>query len=364
MQFKVEKSVLIEGLRKVNSVIGSRSTLPILSNVLVEAKDNSIVLTSTDLELRVTTTVKAEVISPGSTTLPSKPLLLWIQKIDSSTIDFDRDDGHHMAIKAGTSSYTALGLAPDDFPLPVDFNVVRRLTVKGSELASMLGKVSYAASTDDSRKTLNGVLFAIKDKAFTTAATDGKRLALVEKVAENFYGDDGQAIIPHKTVHHLQQVFASVGDDVSVEFGDAQASFKSKDVSVSTKLVEGAYPNYRQVIPVSFSKKIEVPSDTFSSAMQRISIIVGESGAHVQLKFNKGSIEIMTVGSSSQGTEMVPIDYDGSEITASFNPVFLSAPFKYIDADKVTMQLNDGYNPVALSCGDGFLYVIMPMRNR
>ena len=364
MQFTVEKSVLIEGLRKVNSVIGSRSTLPILSNVLMEAKANSIILTSTDLELRVTTTVKANVSVPGSTTLPSKPLLLWVQKIDSNTIDFQRDEGHHMAIKAGTSSYTALGLAPDDFPLPVDFNVVRRLTMKGSELASLLGKVAYAASTDDSRKTLNGVLFAVKEKAFTAAATDGKRLALVEKVAENFSGDDGQAIIPQKTVQHLQQVFSGVGDDVSMEFGDAQALFKSKDVSVSTKLVEGTYPNYRQVIPVSFARKVDVPSETFSSAMQRISIVVSESGAHVQLKFDKAKIEITTVGSSSQGMEVVPIEYDGPEITASFNPVFLSAPFKHIDADKVTMQLNDGYNPVALSCGDGFLYVIMPMRNR
>jgi DNA polymerase-3 subunit beta len=186
----------------------------------------------------------------------------------------------------------------------------------------------------------------------------------VEKVVENFSGDDGQSIVPQKTVQHLQQVFSAVGDDVAIEFGESQASFSSKDVKVSTKLVEGAYPNYRQVIPVSFSKKIEVPADSLNSAMQRISVVVQDSGAFVQLKFVKSKIEITTVGSQSQGLEEVPIDYDGPEIAVSFNPVFLSSPFKYLDADKVTMQLNDGYNPVALSCGDGFLYVIMPMRNK
>jgi len=364
MKFKVEKSVLIEGLRKVNSVIGARSTLPILSNVLVEAKDNSLVLTSTDLELRVTTTVKADVEVAGTTTLPSKSILLWVQNLGDDVISFSRDEGHHMTMEAGTSSYTAMGLPPDDFPLPIDFSSTRNFSVKGGDLASTLGKVSYAASTDDSRKTLNGVLFAVKDKAFTVVATDGKRLALVERIVENFSGEDGQAIVPQKTVQHLQQVFASVGDDVSIEFGDSQASFKSNDVKVSTKLVEGAYPNYRQVIPVSFSRKVEIPSDVFSSAMKRIAIVVSDSGAFVQLKFVPSKIEITTVGSPSQGLEEVPIEYDGPEIAVSFNPAFLIAPFKYLAADKVTMQLNDGYNPVALSCGDGFLYVIMPMRNK
>jgi DNA polymerase-3 subunit beta len=332
---------------------------------MIEAASNSLILTTTDLEIRITTTIEATVETEGKTTLPAKTLLSIIRGLPSDTVDMESDQNHHMSIKSGASSYKLLGLASDDFPLPIQFTPVRSFSFKRRDISRMLERISYAASSDDSRKTLNGILFSVKENAFTVVATDGKRLALVEKVAENFSGEDGQAIVPSKSAIEVQRIFAGGDADVSIEFGENQASFSSEGTKLTTKLVEGNYPNYRQVIPTSFSRKVELPSAEFSSAMQRISLVVSESSAYVLMTFTEGKINLKAASTEiGEGLESVPVEYSGPDISASFNPLFVLAPFKHLDADKVTMQFNDGYNPVAMSCGDGFLYVIMPMRNK
>ena len=365
MKFNVIKEDLIDKLQKVTSVIGTRSTLAVLSNVMLEAKNSSLTLTTTDLEVRITAKLEAKVEREGTTTLPAKTLFSMVRGLPGKQIDMECDESHHMQIKSEKSSYNLFGLAPDDFPLPTQFAFVRRITLKQEELVRMLSRISYAASTDDSRKTLNGILFSVKENAFTVVATDGKRLALVEKVAENFSGEDGQSIIPSKSVIEIQRLFAGGNEEVSIELGENQASFSMDGRVLTTKLVEGNYPNYRQVIPTSFSRKIEIPAVAFSAAMQRISNVVSESNSYVRITFASNCIQMKASSTEiGEGAETIDIEYSGPEITVSFNPAFVLAPFKHLDADKMTLQLNDGYNPVALSCGEGFLYVIMPMRNK
>jgi len=365
MKFNVIKADLIDKLQKVTNVIGSRSTLPILSNVMIEAQNNTLTLTTTDLEIRITTKLEAKIEEEGKTTLPAKTLFSMIRGLPGDSVNMTSDDSHHMLIQSEKSSYNLFGLASDDFPLPIQFTPIRRLSLKQDELVRMVSRISYAASTDDSRKTLNGVLFSIKENAFTSVATDGKRLALVEKVAENFSGDDGQSIIPSKSVMEIQRLFTGGSEEVSIEFGENQASFSMEGRILTTKLVEGNYPNYRQVIPTSFSRKIEIPTSVFSSALQRISNVVSENNSYVNLTFEDNKIQMKASSTEiGEGNEIMDIEYSGPKISVSFNPIFVLAPFKYLDADKVTLQLNDGYNPVAISCGDGFLYVIMPMRNK
>jgi DNA polymerase-3 subunit beta len=301
----------------------------------------------------------------GITTLPAKRLLDIIKKMPTDTIEMSLDEGHHMSIISGSSSYKLLGLPNDDFPLPEQFTPVRSFTFKGNELARMLDRISYAASTDDSRKTLNGILFSIKENAFTVVATDGKRLALVEKVAENFSGEDGQSIVPSKSANEIMKIFSGTNEDVIIEFGENQASFRSSATTLTTKLVEGVYPNYRQVIPTSFARKFDIPCAEFSSAMQRISLVVSETSANVQFIFSDNKLTMKAFSTEiGEGEESISVEYQGPQIVAAFNPVYMIAPFRHLDADSVTMQLNDGYKPIALSSGDGFLYVVMPMRGK
>ncbi|MBN1864366.1 MAG: DNA polymerase III subunit beta [Victivallales bacterium] len=366
MEFIVLKNDLIDKLQRVSNVIVQRSTLPVLANVLLEAKDGSLSMTTTDLEIRLSARLDAEVSVPGRTTMPAKTFLLMVKGLPGEKIKMSCDSSHHMRIETENSSYNLFGLAPDDFPEVAPFSPLRRFTVKQDELVRLLSRIGYAASTDESRKMLNGVLFSVKEGAFTAVATDGKRLALVEKVVEGFTGDDGQAIVPSKSVMEVQRLFSGGNEDVSIEFGAAQACFSMSGRSLYSKLIDGSYPNYRQVIPTSFSNKIELQSDVFSGALQRISNVVSESNGHVKFTVANNSITMKAASSDiGEGFEKINVSYSKpEEISLSFNPLFVLAPFKHLDADKVILQLNDGYNPVALSCGDGFLYVLMPMRNK
>jgi DNA polymerase-3 subunit beta len=365
MKLNIKKNELLDGLQKVSSIIGNKSTLPVLSNVLLDAQSNSLTLTTTDLEIRITIKIQTTVEIPGTTTLPAKTFLSIIRSLPGNSIDLESDDTNHMSIRAGNSVYKLLGLPPLDFPLPMEFTPIRSFSLKQSDLARTLERISYAASTDDSRKTLSGILFSLKENAFTAVATDGKRLALVERGADNFTGEDGQAIIPPKSAMEIQRVFSGGDGDALVEIGDSQALITAGGTILSTKLVEGSYPDYRKVIPTSFTRKVELPSEEFASALQRMSIVVSETSAYVQLTFNDNKIDMKAASNEvGEGSESVPIEYTGPEIKVSFNPIFVLAPFKHLDADKTVLQMNDGYNPVAISCGDGFLYVIMPMRSK
>ena len=365
MEFSVIKNELIDKLQRISNVGVQRSTLPVLGNVLLEAKDGSLTLTTTDLEIRLSAKLDADVVIPGRTTMPSKTFLLMVKGMPGEKIKMTCDSSHHMKIETDNSAYNLFGLAPDDFPETTPFSPLRRITVKQDELVRMLSRIAYSASTDDSRKMLNGVLFSVKDNAFTVVATDGKRLALVEKAAEGFSGDDGQAIIPSKSVSEIQRLFSGGTDDVTVEFGAAQATFTMKGRLLYTKLIEGNFPNFRQVIPTSFSTKIELQSAIFSGALQRISNVVSETNGHVKITISDNSITMKASNTEiGEGYEKISVSYSKAEVTLSFNPIFVLAPFKHLDADKVVLQMNDGYSPVALSCGDGFLYVLMPMRGK
>lgn len=364
MKISISREKFLDALQKVASIIGSRSTLPVLANVLIEAGKDKVTLATTDLEIRITTEIEAKVEENGKTTLPAKKLLSVVRELPGEDLDLKGDENHHISIQCGKSLFKLLGLAPDDFPQPVSITPVRSIKIPQAELGRIFSQISYAVSIDDSRKVLNGILLSFKESTFTAVATDGKRLALVEKVMEKYEGEEGDSIIPSRSANEVGRLLQKEGD-VNIDIGENQASFKIGSTTMTTKLVEGNYPNYKQVIPTSFSKKVEIPTSTFASAIRRVSLVVSESSSFVKMTFNKTSLVLFASSSEfGESKEAIDIEYGGSELNISFNPVFLSDPFKNLDADKITLQMNDGYSPVAISGGEGFLYVIMPVRSK
>jgi DNA polymerase-3 subunit beta len=338
--------------------------LPVLANILFEAQGNTLTLSSTDLELRITTSLDAEIEREGKTTIRAKKLFNLVSKFIDDTILMDCNENHHTKIQCGTSNFTLLGLAADDFPVPVEFTPVKRIKFNESELSRILSQISYAVSLDDSRKVLHGLLFSVKEGALTAVATDGKRLALVEKVLDDFNGTDGDTIIPLKSANEIKRLLEKDGE-VMIEIGEKQASFQTDSFTLTTKLIEGNYPNYRQVIPASFSKKVEIPRDLFISKLELVSIALADSSAFVKLSFDNNSLSFKASSTDvGEGNDYIEIDYTDAKVDISFNPNFLSDPFKHSNADKVSIKMNDGYSPVAIEGGEGFLYVIMPMRNK
>lgn len=364
MKITVEREKLLKALQRVISTIGSRSTLPVLGNVLLETSDEQLGLTTTDLEIRITTSVAAKVERQGKTTLPAKKLLALISKFSDPEVVIDADDRHHAELICGTSKFKLLGITPADFPLPVEFSAVRQLKFKGADLKRMIGQIVYAVSLDDSRKVLHGVLTSLKDHLVSMVATDGKRLALVERAPEEFSGTDGDAIIPLRAASEIRRLVEN-DDLIALEIGEKQAGFRTADTHLTTKLIEGNYPNYRQVIPAAFSKVLEVPTIPFLQKIELVSQVLSDSSSYVTLTFDQNLLQIQAASSEvGEGRAQLNIDYTAEKVDASFNPNFLSEPLRCSDAEAVKVKFNDGFSPVALEGGEGFLYVIMPMRNR
>ncbi len=364
MKFTVNREKLLKALQRVNSIIGSRSMLPILGNVMFKAADNSLQLTTTDLEIRITTSVEAVVETAGETTIPARKLAALVACFNGTDVDFSVNENHHIKIKCGSSNFTLLGLATEDFPEMVEFEAVREIKIKEGDFKRMLGTIAYAVSPDDSRKVLTGVLFSTRGNSATLVATDGKRLAMQEKNLEVIDGPDGDAIIPLKAANEVKRLLE--GDGVlTVRIGEKQCTFESSNFVLSSKLIEGNYPNYRQVIPASFSKTIEVDAAKLLSKIETVSQVLSDSSAYIILSFGENMLKLQASSSEvGEGSDMVEIEYAGESVDVSFNPAFLADPLKYCDVDKVKIKINDSFNPVAMEGNEGFLYVIMPIRKK
>ena len=365
MKLSIKRENFIQAIQKVINIIGNRSTLPVLANILLEAKDNTLTLTSTDLEIRITNSIEANVQREGKTTIPAKKLAALVSRFLADDVNLDCNEKHHTQITCGTSEFKLLGLSDEDFPTAADFPSTSHIKFKEVDFKKMLDRISYAVSLDDTRKVLHGILCSIKENTVTVVATDGKRLALVEKVPEEFKGEEGDTIIPLKAANEVKRILDNKDGIVNVEFGEKQASFRTDKVCLTTKLIEGNYPNYRQVIPVGFNKELDVPAAILLAKLELVSLALADDSSYIILNFEDGKLNLQASSANiGEGSDYLDIDYNETPINISFNPNFLAEPLKHCDTDKVKIKLNDGFSPVAVEAADGFLYVIMPMRNR
>jgi DNA polymerase-3 subunit beta len=365
MKVSVKCEKLMQAVQKVINIIGNRSTLPVLANILLEAQNNTLTLTSTDLEIRITNSIEAVIEREGKTTIPAKKLAALVSRFLGDDVTLDCNENHHTQITCGTSEFKLLGLSDEDFPPPTDFPSTTQIKFKEIDFKKMLDKISYAVSLDDTRKVLHGILCSVKENTVTAVATDGKRLALVEKVPEEFSGEEGDTIVPLKAANEVKRILDNKDGIVHLEFGEKQACFRTDKVCLTTKLIEGNYPNYRQVIPVSFNKTMDIPAPTLLAKLELVSLALSDDSSYVILTFENGKLQLQASSTNvGEGSDYLDVDFNESRIDISFNPTFLADPLKHCDADKIKVKLNDGYSPVALEADDGFLYVIMPMRNR
>ena len=364
MKFTVNREKLQKALQRVGSIIGSRSMFPVLGNVLMQAEDNLLTLTTTDLEIRISTTLEAVVEVPGVTTAPARKLASLVGCFIGADVVFDIDEKDHIKLRCGTSHFTLLGLAAADFPGAETFEAVREIKIKESEFKKMIASIAYAVSADDSRKVLTGILLSARDTALTLVATDGKRLAMQEKTPESITGGDGDAIIPLKTAQEMRRLLD--GDELmTIRIGEKQCMFLGNGFEGTTKLIEGNYPNYRQVVPASFSRTIEVPTAVFLGKIETVSLVLSDSSSFIILRFENNRLTLQASSTEvGEGSDMVEVAFEGEPFEVSFNPAFLADPLRNCSAETIRMKLNDPLNPVAIEGDEGFLYVIMPIRKK
>src|SRR5437773_2930557 len=260
MNLSIAKDQLLAGLQSVQNVVSTRTTLPILSNVLLRAEGSRLELTATDLDVTITCSVEAAVKKSGATTIPVKKLFGIARELASSEVELEVDEKNVSTVRSGPSFFKIRGLGAEEFPPLPKFKEDKKVSLPQEKVKGMLKKTSFAISTDESRYVLNGIFFSLKEHKLTMVATDGRRLALVDEEVDISASSQGEFIVPAKAVNELNRLLQDKGE-VDVTFSENQAAFTLKDEKgnctlVITKLIEGNYPNYRQVIPAEAKERV------------------------------------------------------------------------------------------------------------
>jgi DNA polymerase-3 subunit beta len=372
MKFKINRDHFANGLAQVLNVVGSKASMPILSNVLIEAEKDQISLTTTNLDLGIRCRIKAEVKEGGAVTLPVKRLAGIVRELPNLDVTCDGTPNHQVKLTSGGSTFRIMGIGKEEFPPLPEFGEEKAYSLEQGELVSMLKSVAYAQSSDETRYILNGVYFNFKDGKLSLVATDGRRLALISKEMDVPAASAGAIILPAKTVSELTRLLDK-GEKVKINFSDRRAAFQigtDKDTSglvdhvyLYSKVVEGNYPNYQQVIPKETHQRIKLERELFLQCVHRAALVCSEKANSVKLKLSSNLLELTAQSPDfGEAHESMAIGYSGPDLQVAFNPTFIMDPLKALAKDEVFFELKDEVSPGVFKTLENFVCVIMPVR--
>ena len=373
MKFKINQDHFSNGLQQVLNIVASRSTMPILSNVLIEAEEEHISLTTTNLDLGIRCRIKAHVSDTGSITLPVRKLATIVKELPVNEVFLETNKSNQAKITSGGSLFKIMGIGSEEFPPLPTFENRKVFELAQDEIVNMLKSVSYAQSTDENRYILNGVYFNFTDEKLTLVATDGRRLGLTGLELEVSEENAGSLILPAKTVAELERLMGK-GEKVNIAFNDRQAAFEIglddagdsglvDHLYLVSKIVEGNYPNYRQVIPKETEHRVKVERELMLECVHRAALVTSDKSNSVKIKISKNLLEISGQSTEyGESHESMAIAYDGPEVQVAFNPQFLMEPLKALTKDEVFFEFKDELSPGLFKTLDNFICVIMPLR--
>ena len=362
MKLKIARTLILNALQTVQGIVGSRTTVPILSNVLLKAEKDKLWLTTTDLEVAVRCGIQAEIAKSGASTVPARRLMGIFRELGSEEIDMEMDEKNVATIKSGSSLFKILGLAADEFPPLPDYRSGFSFSMEQAALKQMLMKIAYSASTDETRYVLNGVYLNLSADKMTMVATDGRRLALAEQELDVPKEAETGLILPNKAVNELLQALRDEGQ-VKVYCSAKQVAFEFDDIILVAKLIEGNYPNYKQVIPAQCAERVELEREVLLTAVRRVAVLTSEKSNSVRMTFSKNKLKISVVTPDvGEAHENMAIKYAGKEMAVAFNPEYLMDPLRHLSNDVIYMEITDDLSPGVIKCDQPFLYVLMPMR--
>lgn len=375
MKFKINKEHFATGLRQVTNVVSSKPSMPVLNNVLIKAEGDTVVLTTTNLDLGIRCSIKAEVEKPGEITLPVKKLAAIVNSMPQQEITLESGDGQVARIRSGRSDFQRFnGLKAEDFPPLPSFVDQHNYELGPQELLNMLRSVSYAQSSDENRYILNSVFFNFSEGKLTLVATDGRRLALISRDMKIDREDEGSIILPAKTVSELEKLLTQ-GKNVKISFNARQVAFDIEvgeessgngltgSIYLVSKIVEGSYPNYKQVIPKETEHRIKVERELMLETVRRVALMTTDKQNSVRLKIFDNCLEISGQSSDfGEAKEPIEVEYDGPEVQIGFNPEFLLSPLSNLTKDEIFFEFKDEMSPGVFKTLDNFLCVVMPLR--
>jgi DNA polymerase-3 subunit beta len=362
MKITVGKEPLLNGLQMVHGAVSARPTLPILNNCLMEAQGSKLWLTTSDIELSVRYGMEAEVARPGNTTLPARRLMSIVRELPAERVQIEVAEKNTAEITCGAACFHVPGLSADEFPPLPKMDGANAYTLEQKALKEMLQRTSYAASADETRYILNGTMMGFGGGKLLVVATDGRRLALAERETDIPQGSEAEFVVPTKAVNELLHGLKDEGS-VKIAVTKTQVGFEFDDVQVVSKLIDGTYPNFRQVIPAECEQRITLEREALLTALRRVALFTSEKSSSVKMTFEKNKLKI-SASSPDLGDahESLTIKYAAKPISVAFNPDFLMEPLRNLTPDEVYLELTDDLSPGVIKCDVPFVYVLMPMR--
>ncbi len=371
MKLTIERAALLKSLSHVQSVVERRNTIPILSNVKIEGRDGRVSLNATDMDLDIVEAVAADVIRPGATTAPAHTLYDIVRKLpEGAQVEIEHTgDDSQLALRSGRSKFTLSALPVDDYPVMSGGELPNSFSLSADDLKGLIDRTRFAISNEETRYYLNGIyLHAATSNGVAVlraVATDGHRLARVEvPLPEGAAGIPG-VIVPKKTVTELRKLLDETTMDVVVSLSETKIRFAFDNAELTSKLIDGTFPDYERVIPADNDKVLEVDCKSFSQAVDRVSAISSEKSRAIKLAVDKGTLTL-SASSPEAGSAVEELEaaYDSSAIEIGFNSRYLMDILAQIEGDAARFAMADSASPtVVREVADGSaVYVLMPMR--
>ena len=362
MKFRCERDVLADAVATAGRAATNRTgTLPVLAGVRLEVAGDSLTITGTDLELTIRLVIDVGGERDGAAVVPARLVGDIIKALPAGAVEIELQD-EEMSISAGRSQFSVRPLSLDDYPSQADSSA-DAVTLPAATMADALRQVVRAASTDDARAVLTGVLLAAEDDGLRLVATDSYRLAVRDLPDSSVLGSGQKVLIPARALTELQRVIGEV-EELTVRLGEREATFEAGTTRLSTRLIEGEFPNYRNLLPSSYPNLLTVGKAAMIEAIRRVKILAQDS-TPVRMTLGGPTVQLTAITQDvGNAAEEIDAEYDGAEMTVAFNPDYLSAGIDAIDSDDVTLATMDPMKPAVLR-GVGqedYLYLLMPVR--
>jgi DNA polymerase-3 subunit beta len=367
MKFTLSKSKLSNCLQSILQVVPTKSTLPILTNILIEALENKLKISATDLDISISNTLDCSVTKKGAVALPAKILFEIIRELPESEIAFESTNTR-VEIRVPNGSYKIAAVSSDDFPKLPAVNTKKEIRIPAGDLVQMIRKTTFACSTDETRPALNGILWQTQGDRMQMVATDGHRLAKVAVENTVLKGISEDIIIPPKVLNLIPKFVVNDSEEIGVIFGENNIIFNLDNTILTSRLIEGPYPNFEQVIPSSSDKKMVVSKEDLAGAVRRVSILSNALTHQVKFAAQSESLELSTSNADvgGEGKESVSCEYSGDAVEIGYNATYILDILSKIEEDEVIFELSSSvaagvvYSPAIPK--EEFLCLIMPLR--
>jgi len=364
MKIIVSKEDLVKATQIAQTGVSTRSTLPHLNSFFIEVKDNEMEISATDLEIAVKCSIPVNIKKKGKATAIGKKFAEIAKELPGDEVSIEEIENNMIMVKSGTDIYRLSGIPAEDFPEIPQFNEKKVIKIEKEKFQNMLLKTYFSTSTDESRYVLCGIYCIFEKGKLKLVSTDGRRMAYVWE--ETGKGNKGSVIIPNKTVTTLLKLLNfSTGSDILLNIEENMVAFKFDSIYMTSRIIDGSFPNYEQVIPKSQDIHVEVNVQELLRATKRISLMTTERSKAIKYNFKKGKLTIFAHAEGvGEAASEIPINYDKQEIEIGFNPNFVLDVLRHIETDTIELGFSNSLNPVTFKPKgkDNYINIIMPMR--